>query len=373
MLEFSEYIKNGNPIARIILIVVSIFSFFIRKIIFFKKNKNNEILIISVNKLGDTVFTIPAIKLLQNFGYQKIKIICYPESQKIYNLVLSDIEYEIFDYKEFSFGGRIPSINSIRKIHRINSGKIFDLTGNVTSALLSCFNAAENIYGFNEKYFKPIYNNFMEKPGKPHLMDLYSDVVKMFTGKCDIKWYKEFEINYCNESEILIHPFAGWKAKEWGIKKFIELAEWLNRFYKIKIIFPKGALEIDTVGELEVLKLNYSELNNIDDLIREIKECSVLIGNDSGPVYIASLLGKPTFTIYGPTNPEFSLPFGDSHDFIQNEIKCTPAKGEQYCFLDAGRKCPAYLCMLNLDREITTVKVNGFLEKLDIKKLDKNQ
>ena len=31
-----------------------------------------------------------------------------------------------------------------------------------------------------------------------------------------------------------------------------------------------------------------------------MKKCSVFIGNDSGPVQIASLLGKPTFTIYSP-------------------------------------------------------------------------
>jgi heptosyltransferase-2 len=74
-----------------------------------------------------------------------------------------------------------------------------------------------------------------------------------------------------------------------------------------------------------------------------------MISNDSGPLYIASLMGKPTFTIYGPTNPLFHLPLGSKHNYIRHLISCSPAETEKYCFTNAGRDgCPSFECMNQL-------------------------
>jgi len=96
----------------------------------------------------------------------------------------------------------------------------------------------------------------------------------------------------------------------------------------------------------------------VENLIEHINSCSIFIGNDSGPIYIASLLGKPTITIYGPTNPEYSRPIGEHHHVIANTIKCSPEKNKQYCFTTAGMfGCPSFECMnlLNVDEVYNNV------------------
>ena len=95
--------------------------------------------------------------------------------------------------------------------------------------------------------------------------------------------------------------------------------------------------------------------------------CSLLISNDSGPIYIANILNKPTFTIYGPTNPEFSLPYGKYHRMIQKKINCTPEPGKQYCYTKAGLYCPAYECMNQLRFEEVKDSVLKFISEIGIK------
>jgi ADP-heptose:LPS heptosyltransferase len=105
-------------------------------------------------------------------------------------------------------------------------------------------------------------------------------------------------------------------------------------------------------------------------LIIKIKECSAFIGNDSGPIYIASLLDKPTFTLFGPTNPEFSLSSGEHHRYIAKSLKCSPAKNTQYCFTQAGQNgCPAFECMNLLGLDEVNRCIRLFLEENKIVKV----
>ena len=111
----------------------------------------------------------------------------------------------------------------------------------------------------------------------------------------------------------------------------------------------------------------FKETKNIDDLISIIAGSSIFISNDSGPLQIAALLGKPTFTIYGPTNPEYHLPFGNHHRFIQKIIECSPPKGEKFCFTNAGRDgCPSFECMNLLSVEEVLPQVMDFISSHNI-------
>lgn len=110
------------------------------------------------------------------------------------------------------------------------------------------------------------------------------------------------------------------------------------------LILPVGSIKPDIISSMEQdgTKMIFTE--NIKSLITEIKKCKLFISNDSGPLQIAALLGKPTFCIYGPTNPLFHIPFGNYHSSIKKHLKCSPEK-EKYCFTFGGRYCPHYDCM----------------------------
>ncbi|MGA9294593.1 MAG: glycosyltransferase family 9 protein, partial [Ignavibacteriaceae bacterium] len=199
----------------------------------------------------------------------------------------------------------------------------------------------------------------------PHLMDLYLDVVKLF-----VKTDNENEVKYFRKSidysgYILIHPFAGWKSKEWDFHKFINLCLLISDFHKCKLVIPKETLNEDILNLVKTKNISILITETINELIEAIKGAFIVIGCDSGTVYIASLLGKPTFTIYGPTNPRFSLPFGKHHDYIYKETIYSPKYDEQYGYGLAGYFTPSIDFMSSLSVDEVFGKILKFIDNLN--------
>ena len=330
-----------------------------------RNSKNRNISIISFHKLGDTVFSIPAIKTIQSeFQDYNISLFCFAESKDIYEISLGNVKYFIYGIKDFRFDLRIPKIKVISDVIKSKPGKLIDITGNVASFIILFFNNNALKIGFNKNKYRFIYNIFCEKRSLPHLIEMYLEpIYKLLDKKSKINF--EYKPNFNLDQKIIIHPFGGWKAKEWNFSKYLDLALLLEKDYESLLIFPKNKDEKDLKIKLEKKDVKFKEINSITDLINEIRDCSLFIGNDSGPLYIANLLGKATFTIYGPTNPEYSLPFGDNHKFIMKKLICSP-DGVQYCATLAGLYCPNYECMNKLTVEEVYLKVKEFVKELKI-------
>ncbi len=334
-----------------------------------RKNKidGGSVVIISLHKLGDSVFTVPAVKQIFNYYTdKKIFILTFPEIKPIYEIVFNKECINVVNKDSFIFGGRI-ALNKARKIlDKLNPETIFDITGTISSASLIVNSKAKNIIGHNLKYYRSVYNHFTPIRNTPHLIDRYLDVVKLLIPIDASIINKEFTVNYSPDGKIYICPLAGWKAKEWGIEKFAELSNILNQSYETEIIFEKDKLSKEEIKQFADRNIPIIQTNSIEELINKIKDCSLFISNDSGPLYIANLLGKPTFTIYGPTNPDYSLPFGKFHKFVQKKISCSP-DGTQYCYLQAGLICPSYECMNQLGVDEVNQSVLSFLKDIDFK------
>lgn len=338
----------------------------IRRLI--RKNSSGKIIIISLHKLGDTVFTIPAIrKIFAGYPDKKVLLLTFPDSGEIYKVASGDANIIYLEKNYFVLGGRLTK-SKARKILKEESPEIiFDLTGNIASASLIFNSRANKIIGMSSKYFKSIYDVYLPIRNKPHLIDRYMDVVNVFLNVKDAETVKEFPVHFESEKKVLIHPFAGWKAKEWNLRKFIELAGLLSKDYEVEIISPYNLIAEDVIQDIKKHHIALSFTSTIKDLMNKIHECSLFISNDSGPLYIASLLGKPTFSIYGPTNPEYSLPFGEYHRYIQKRIPCSPS-GDQYCFTHGGLYCPSNECLALIKVSDVHRLLSSFIQEMGKKK-----
>lgn len=123
---------------------------------------------------------------------------------------------------------------------------------------------------------------------------------------------------------ILIAPFTSWweeKKRNWGYKKFTELAKLLESEYGIKCV---------------MLEKHYS----FREMMSLVKHCKFLVGNDSGPAVIAQSFNKKSFVIFGATRPEYihmsehTVPIYDEnrhklckHNSIKEEMECC----EEFC------------------------------------------
>jgi len=106
---------------------------------------------------------------------------------------------------------------------------------------------------------------------------------------------------------VAIAPGAGTKIKQWPSDRFGEVANYLSKKYGVGIVIIGGPRDIP---EIEIMKraldVNVQYCNFADQTLDELKatlsKVVLIIGNDSGSVYIAESFGAGTMVLVGPTD-----------------------------------------------------------------------
>ncbi len=131
-------------------------------------------------------------------------------------------------------------------------------------------------------------------------------------------------------------------AKRWPIERFAQTA---SRAYKQ---FQSHCTVIGSPAEKEIGEQfekiyphpgcrNLVGKTSISEMIEELKQCDLLLTNDTGTMHLAAFLGIPTISIFGSTEPALTSPLGKNHRIIRHHVDCSP------CFL---RECPLdFRCM----------------------------
>jgi heptosyltransferase-2 len=150
-----------------------------------------------------------------------------------------------------------------------------------------------------------------------------------------------------NTPIVALAPGSIWATKRWP--GYPELAALLadharivvvgsaaDRELAAAIVSATGGRAIDATGRLSLLAS--AEL---------IRRAAVLVTNDSAPQHLASAVGTPTVTVYGPTVPAFGFgPLaGRSTTVGHTRLACRP------CDHHGPPRCPLghFKCMLELD------------------------
>jgi ADP-heptose:LPS heptosyltransferase len=342
---FTRVIKNNHHFSKAAGFIINSFLFFIRLFVV-KRKKSNIIVIIALHRLGDSVFTLPAISNIIEFHKTNIYLICFTEIKSIYSLVFNSINFVEINHQDFFYNYRIAKSRTRRILKKLQAQTIYDMTGDVSSASLIFTDRASQIIGINEPYYRNLYTKFKCIRNRPHLVDNYLDGIR------DIIPIKKFIPEVRKQSnknfQIIIHPFASSKSKQWGLWKFIELARVLRQQYECTFVSLPGAIPNDVKEEILKHDIIIIETKSTAELIEVIKNGSLLIGNDSGAIQIADLLGIPTFTLYGPTNPEYHTPKYCNNQFVVRQLSCSPKTDDKWCFTHGGVFCPSNECMIGL-------------------------
>src|SRR5204862_7208666 len=92
----------------------------------------------------------------------------------------------------------------------------------------------------------------------------------------------------------------------------------------------------------------------LEQLLDELRECRVLLTNDTGTMHLAALLGVPVVAIFGSTEPRLTGPLGNDHIVLRHHVECSP------CFL---RECPIdFRCMKAVSVQEATDPVRSILQ-----------
>jgi ADP-heptose:LPS heptosyltransferase len=118
-----------------------------------------------------------------------------------------------------------------------------------------------------------------------------------------------------HDGDVIVHPGSGARAKCWPTERFVKVIDKLKRKKKeARVLIGEVEQERFTAEQVAALEkaaggavhrpATYVELFN------ELRTASLFIGNDSGPSHLAGVMGLPTVTLFGPTDPALWKPMG---------------------------------------------------------------
>ena len=157
---------------------------------------------------------------------------------------------------------------------------------------------------------------------------------------------------------IVVHPFSGWEFRSWPLGEFAVLAEKILDKTEREVVFVCRSVE---AAQLEPLQLHlegrrgahFFPSGDILDTAALIRDADLFIGNDSGPLHLAALLGVPVIGLFGPASPEHTAPRNAAGTFLYHKVSCSPCT-QTRCTM------PANSCM----RRITVDEVSDAAMRL---------
>ena len=129
----------------------------------------------------------------------------------------------------------------------------------------------------------------------------------------------------------------------WPLLRFVETANrvsarWSQIEWQLVGAPREAAMGVEMSEMMTGRHANMVGKTSLTELITLLRQCRLVLTNDTGTMHLAAALGVPTVSIFGSTEPVLTGPLGDRHIIVRNHVACSP------CF---KRECPFghYDCM----------------------------
>ena len=132
---------------------------------------------------------------------------------------------------------------------------------------------------------------------------------------------------------VAIFPTGRWASKVWPLENVASACEMLCHHGLRPLILgapDEKHLSNQLKAHTECDFIDLIGVTNLPELIALISKIDLLIGHDSGPMHIASVLRTPVIALFGPSTPIISGPYDSPGQTLQNtELDCLPCMERQ--------------------------------------------
>jgi lipopolysaccharide heptosyltransferase II len=133
-------------------------------------------------------------------------------------------------------------------------------------------------------------------------------------------------------------------AKRWPLDRFAEAARAVASKLPCHWLIFGAPAEKNMGAQLASLigtsAENLAGQTTLDELAARLRQCRLLLTNDTGTMHFAQLLGTPVIAIFGSTEPAATGPLSPASTVVRRHVECSP------CF---RRTCPIdFRCMLEI-------------------------
>lgn len=196
-----------------------------------------------------------------------------------------------------------------------------DLQGSVRSAIIAKWARARRLIGEDaprERAARHFFNERIPTCGV-HVIEQATEVINAIAGEAlpiklpplPIDREAERKAAALPTPFVLLNPGAGWGAKRWPAERYAAIATQLrDRGYSI--LLNAGPGEESLASEIAERSEGVATVlpSTISELISVTRRAALVIGGDTGPLHLASALGRPVVGVFGPTDPARNGPFG---------------------------------------------------------------
>ena len=158
-----------------------------------------------------------------------------------------------------------------------------------------------------------------------------------------------------------VHPGAFFgDSKTWKAESFGALARMLAEKDGARVILLGGPGEADLAESVRAASkgaaANLAGRDTLSTLPGILARLDVFVSGDTGPLHVAALVGTPTVSLFGPTDPRRTAPRGEGHKIIRRDLDCSP------CF---ARTCPLghHKCMAEIAPEVVADAVRNLVRE----------
>ncbi len=191
------------------------------------------------------------------------------------------------------------------------------------------------------------YKRLLEPLGVP----LSNTSPRLYVKDQEVEESKQllYQRGYVKGKKLIgINPGAAYgSAKCWPPERFRALAMRLLLETDAYVVFFGDGMTVSLVKEicqgLPEKVIDLAGVTSLRELACLIKDCTVLVTNDSGPMHIGAAFGTPLVALFGSTDAAVTGPYGQGENVIQKKVSCSPC---------LKRVCPIdFRCMKQIDVE----------------------
>ena len=305
--------------------------------------RNNRILVITKNWLGDVVMETPALRAIHR-RFPDSEIFCAGPGRV--GEILKALPY-VSGF--IPFDERIdPRVAAkwrfVREVRRLGFIRAFLFHRSWTRALLTALGGVPSRIGYATKGRRWLLTQAVEEPREEmHHVDYFLELLARAGFPADGERVCEFAFGRQDEEKVarllaphlsvnsrlvVFHTGANWAPKRWAPEKFARLADLLAARRDALFVLTGSSEDEELarrvqswgrVAQMVVLcgRTTLAELGAL------FKRADLVVSNDSGPMHIAAGVRAPLVALFGPTRHELTGPRGAGHTLIfQQDPQC---------------------------------------------------
>lgn len=150
------------------------------------------------------------------------------------------------------------------------------------------------------------------------------------------------------------------RAKHWGDESYEDVIRRLRRegFDVVLLTSPKERAQAEAIAMTCNGVPIVGHEGDVLELAAAISQCAAIVTNDSGPLHIASALGVPSVSIFGPTDPARTV-IATASRVVKSSLGCQP------CY---QRVCPlgTHACMRDISADSVFAAATGLFAQAPV-------